>query len=209
MALCSLSLYGYSRDLISPESPPESSSLIFQATSVSGKVTDDTGLGMPGVNVIVKGTSNGTTTDSEGAYRLNLTGDQASGTLVFSFIGYTAQEQPINNRTVINVAMNADVSELTEVVVVGYGTQEKRVVTGAISTVDGEAIATIPVPNVMDAIKGQIAGVDVLQNGGRPGEAPTIRIRGRRSLAAGNDPLYVVDGIPLTSGTNKRKYESS
>ena len=133
---------------------------------------------------------------------LALLNEQAAGTLVFSFIGYAAQEQPINNRSTINVSMVADISELTEVVVVGYGTQEKRVVTSAISTVTGEAIAAIPVPNVMDAMKGQIAGVDVLQNGGRPGEAPTIRVRGRRSLAAGNDPLYVVDGIPLTSGTN-------
>src|SRR3990170_5118503 len=175
--------------------------VFMQQNVIQGKVLDDTGVGMPGVNVIIKGTSNGTTTDVEGTYKLNLSGDQASGTLVFSFIGYTTQEQPIDNRTSINVTMVADVSELSEVVVVGYGTQEKRDVTSAISTVSGEAIASIPTPNAMDAMKGQIAGVDVLQNGGRPGQAPTITIRGRRSLTASNDPLFVIDGIPMTAGT--------
>ena len=155
---------------------------------------------MPGVNVIVKGTSIGTTTDAEGAYRLSVTTEQAAGTLVFSFIGYTPQEQPINNRSSINISMVADISELTEVVVVGYGTQEKRDVTSSISSVTGEAITKIPTNNAMDAMKGQIAGVDILQNGGRPGEAPTIRIRGRRSLTASNDPLFVIDGIPMTAG---------
>jgi len=174
----------------------------MQQNVIQGKVLDDTGVGMPGVNVIIKGTANGTTTDVEGAYRLNITGDQAAGTLVFSFIGYSTQEQPIDNKTSINVTMAADISELSEVVVVGYGTQEKRDVTSSISTVSGEAISKIPTGNAMDAIKGQIAGVDVLQNGGRPGQAPTITIRGRRSLTASNEPLFVIDGIPMTAGTS-------
>ncbi len=177
-------------------------SAIVQQNVIQGKVLDDTGVGMPGVNVIIKGSSTGTTTDVEGAYRLNVTGDQGSGTLAFSFIGYTTQEQPINNRTSINVTMVADVSELSEVIVVGYGTQEKRDVTSAISTVSGEAISKIPTGNAMDAIKGQIAGVDVLQNGGRPGESPTITVRGRRSLTASNEPLWVIDGIPMTAGAS-------
>jgi len=204
IAVCSLPLCSYSRGFTTSKSSAEISFELnyFQATTVTGKVTDETGMGMPGVNVIVKGTSNGTTTDSEGVYRLTLAADQAGGTLVFSFIGYQAQEQPINNRTNINVSMVADVAELSEVVVVGYGTQEKRDVTSSISTVSGEAIAKMPTGNAMDAMKGQIAGVDILQNGGRPGEAPTIRIRGRRSLTASNDPLFVIDGIPMTAGTN-------
>jgi TonB-linked SusC/RagA family outer membrane protein len=172
----------------------------MQQNVIQGKVLDDTGVGMPGVNVLIKGTSNGTTTDVEGAYKLNISGDQAAGTLVFSFIGYTTQEQPINNRSSINVTMVADVSELSEVVVVGYGTQEKRDVTSSISSINGDAITKIPTGNAMDAMKGQIAGVDILQNGGRPGESPSIVIRGRRSLAASNDPLFVVDGIPMTAG---------
>jgi TonB-linked SusC/RagA family outer membrane protein len=195
-----MSLCGYSRDLTSSDLAPETLNF-FQSLTVGGKVVDEAGAGMPGVNVIVKGTSNGTTTDADGVYRLNLSGEQAAGTLVFSFIGYAAQEQPINNRTTINVSMVADVSELSEVVVVGYGTQEKRDVTSAISTVSGEAISKIPTGNAMDAMKGQIAGVDVLQTGGRPGDPPSITIRGRRSLTASNDPLFVVDGIPMTAGT--------
>lgn len=202
IALCSSAFYGYSRDRIDLPlhttgfEPPS-----FQTNSVSGKVSDESGVGMPGVNVVVQGTSNGTTTDSEGAYRLSLPADQASGTLVFSFIGYGNQEIPINNQSVINVTMLADIKSLTEVVVVGYGTQEKRDVTAAISQISGEAITKIPTGNAMEAMKGQIAGVDILQTGGRPGQGSTITIRGRRSLTASNDPLFVVDGIPMTAGT--------
>jgi TonB-linked SusC/RagA family outer membrane protein len=204
MALCTISVCGYSGDLTSAGSATSTHALpdFFQSQTITGKVTDEAGVGMPGVNVIVKGTSNGTTTDAEGQYRFALSNDQTAGTLVFSFIGYAPQEQPINNRSNINVSMVADVSELSEVVVVGYGTQEKRDVTSSISTVTGEAISKIPTGNAMDAMKGQIAGVDILQNGGRPGESPTIRIRGRRSLSADNDPLFVVDGIPVTAGIN-------
>ena len=202
IALTSSYCYGYSRDLPpslpSPESPP---SKVLQASTITGKVTDESGVGMPGVNVLVQGTSNGTTTDADGMYRLNLLSDQSAGVLVFSFIGYGNQEIAINNQSVINVTMLADIQSLTEVVVVGYGTQEKRDVTAAISQISGEAITKIPTGNAMEAMKGQIAGVDILQTGGRPGQGSTITIRGRRSLTASNDPLFVVDGIPMTAGT--------
>ncbi|HTE31970.1 MAG TPA: TonB-dependent receptor [Chryseolinea sp.] len=201
MAMCSLTLCGYSRAL-NPSGVFAGNHASFQQTStvITGKVTDDTGTGMPGVNVIVKGTSNGTTTDAEGSYTLKLTPEQSAGTLVFSFIGYSPQEQPVNNRSSISISMVPDLQQLSEIVVVGYGTQEKRDVTSSISSVTGEALSKIPTSNAMDAMKGQIAGVDILQNGGRPGESPSIVIRGRRSLAASNDPLFVVDGIPMTSG---------
>jgi TonB-linked SusC/RagA family outer membrane protein len=156
---------------------------------------------MPGVNVVVKGTSVGTTTDVNGAYSIAPPANAASGTLVFTFIGYKPQEQPISGRTVIDVVLASDVAQLSEVMVVGYGTQEKRDVTSAISKIDGEAISKIPTGNPMDAMKGQIAGVDILQQGGRPGQGSTITIRGRRSLTASNDPLFVIDGIPMTAGT--------
>jgi TonB-linked SusC/RagA family outer membrane protein len=200
--LCSAALPGYSRNLSHSDSPPTLSLTPPQSLVISGKVVDEGGIGMPGVNVIVKGTSNGTTTDSDGLYNLNVTNEQSEGTLVFSFIGYITQEAPISNRTSINITMISDVKSLTEVVVVGYGTQEKRDVTAAISQISGEAITKIPTGNAMEAMKGQIAGVDILQTGGRPGQESRITIRGRRSLTASNDPLFVVDGIPMTAGTS-------
>jgi TonB-linked SusC/RagA family outer membrane protein len=175
---------------------------MMQAEAIRGRIVDETGAGLPGVNVIIRGTSSGTTSDADGRYVLNVPPDQSGGSLVFSFIGYSTQEQPINGRSTIDVTLAADVTALSEVVVVGYGTQEKRDVTSSISKISGEAITVIPTGNTMDALKGQIAGVDVLQQGGRPGQPATITIRGRRSLTASNDPLFVVDGIPMTSGTN-------
>lgn len=173
--------------------------LFAQDQLIRGRVVDDSGSGMPGVNVIVKGTSAGTTTDAEGRYSLNVPG-AANATLVFSFIGYLPKEEAVGSRSTIDVQLAVDVVQLSEIVVVGYGTQEKRDVTSSISQINNENIVRIPTANTMDAMKGQIAGVDVLQNGGRPGEAASITIRGRRSLTASNDPLFVVDGIPMTAG---------
>ncbi len=136
IAACSVSLYGYSRDLtFSKPFHVNISPIYLQASTVTGKVIDESGVGMPGVNVIVKGTSNGTATDSNGAYTLRLTSDQTSGILVFSFIGYLPQELAIDGRTTINVTLATDLQRLSEVVVVGYGTQEKRDVTSSISSI--------------------------------------------------------------------------
>jgi TonB-linked SusC/RagA family outer membrane protein len=170
---------------------------------VRGQIVDNTGSGMPGVNVLLKGSSVGTTTDSDGKYALAIPSSTATNAvLVFSFIGYQSQEQAVGSRSSINVTLEADVTQLSEVVVVGYGTQDKRDVTAAISSISGDAIQRISTVNPVDAMKGQIAGVDVLQASGRPGQASSIAIRGRRSISAGNDPLIVVDGVPMTSGTN-------
>lgn len=167
---------------------------------VTGKVTSsDDNSGLPGTNVLIKGKSAGTVTDAEGRYSLDV--PDADAILIFSTIGYSSVEIAIGGRSVVDVSMILDVQQLTEVVVVGYGTQEKRDVTSAISSISGDAIVKIPTGNAMDAMKGQIAGVDIIQNGGRPGQNPSITIRGRRSLTASNDPLFVVDGIPMTSGT--------
>ncbi|MBA4058147.1 MAG: hypothetical protein C0490_25755, partial [Marivirga sp.] len=179
-----------------------SSTLIMQTDAVRGRILDDSGTGIPGVNIIIKGTSNGTTSDADGRYTISIPSNSADGILVYSFIGYATQEQPISGRSTIDVTLAADVTSLSEVIVVGYGTQEKRDVTSSISTVSGEAISKIPTGNAMDALKGQVAGVDVLQNGGRPGQAPTITVRGRRSLTASNEPLWVIDGIPMTAGAS-------
>lgn len=181
---------------------PSSAPTFLQTDVIRGKIVDEAGAGLPGVNIIIKGTSTGTTSDANGGYVLSMPENSSAAALVFSFIGYSTQEQPINGRTTIDVTLVSDVTSLSEIIVVGYGTQEKRDVTAAISSVTGEAIAKIPTSNAMDAMKGQVAGVDVLQNSGRPGATPSITIRGRRSLTASNDPLFVVDGIPMTAGTS-------
>lgn len=181
-----------------------SSTTIFQSdVTVKGQIKDNTGAGMPGVNVILKGSSSGTTSDADGRYALTIPASSSGdAVLVFSFIGYQSQEQAVGSRSTIDVTLEADVTQLTEVVVVGYGTQEKRDVTAAISSIGKDAIQRISVVNPVDAMKGQIAGVDVLQASGRPGQASSIAIRGRRSINAGNDPLIVVDGVPMTAGTS-------
>ena len=175
--------------------------LTYAQTTISGTITDEDGGGsLPGVNVVVKGTTVGTVTDIEGGYSLRVPAD--AQTLVFSSVGYNVQEVEIGNRTTIDLDMTADIKSLSEVVVVGYGTQDSRDVTAAIASVSAEDIEKIPVASGVQAIQGQVAGVDVMSGGGRPGQAPSIRIRGRRSISASNDPLYVIDGIPQTSSTS-------
>jgi TonB-linked SusC/RagA family outer membrane protein len=171
----------------------------LQQIKVSGKVTSaDDEQAFPGVNIMVKGTTLGTVTDTDGNYSIDV--PSAASVLIFSSIGYSTTEVVVGTQSNINLALQPDVTSLSEVVVVGYGVQEKRDVTSAISQISGEAITKIPTGNPLDAMKGQIAGVDVLSTGGRPGQAPTITIRGRRSLTASNEPLIVIDGIPMTAG---------
>ncbi len=172
----------------------------YAQTIIRGTVTDgESGGELPGVNVVVKGTTTGTVTNIEGEYSLNVPAN--AQTLVFSSVGFEAEEVAIGNQTTINMTMLPDIQSLSEVVVVGYGTQDKRDVTAAIVSVEAEDIERIPVASSVQAIQGQVAGVDVLSGGGRPGQAPSIRIRGRRSITASNDPLYVIDGVPQTSST--------
>ncbi len=175
--------------------------LTYAQTTISGTITDDEdGGALPGVNVVVKGTTVGTVTNIEGGYSLRVPAD--AQTLVFSSVGYGVREEEIGNRTTIDMRMEPDLRSLNEVVVVGYGTQDSRDVTAAIASVSAEDIEKIPVASGVQAIQGQVAGVDVMSGGGRPGQAPSIRIRGRRSISASNDPLYVIDGIPQTSSTS-------
>src|SRR5258706_5269375 len=169
--------------------------------AVSGKVTSsDNGLGLPGVNIIVKGTASGTVSDSDGNY--SITAPSPESVLVFSAIGFTTKEVTVGSQSVINITLEFDVIALSEVVVVGYGTQEKRDITASISSINAEAISKIANTNTLEGMKGQIAGVDVLQSSGRPGTSPAITIRGRRSINASNNPLFVIDGVPMTSGTS-------
>ena len=162
------------------------------AITVTGQVVDEGQRPMPGVNVIVKGTSNGTSTDTDGKYSINVENEDA--VLLFSFIGYLSQEVQVGTRTVIDIALAPDIATLSEVVVVGYGTQNKASVTGAISSVSAQEISEQPVVNVSQALQGRVAGVTVVNNG-TPGEAPIIRIRGVGTVNNAN-PLFVVDGFP-------------
>lgn len=162
--------------------------------TVSGVVTDEENKPMPGVNVLVKGTTDGTTTDIDGRYTLSVA--DGSAVLVFSFIGFQTTEVLVGNQTVIDVSLKADISTLSEIVVVGYGTQQKASVTGAISSVAAEEISAQPVVNVGQALQGRVAGVSVVNNGA-PGEAPIIRIRGIGTINNAN-PLFVVDGFPTS-----------
>ncbi|MCW9706373.1 SusC/RagA family TonB-linked outer membrane protein [Fodinibius salsisoli] len=182
----------------------ENSLLFTQQTNqehtVSGVVTSaDEGEQLPGVNITVKGTSIGTSTDVDGGFSLTAPSD--SDTLVFSFVGFTRQEVPINGRSTINVQMSPQTLEGEELVVVGYGAQEAQDVTGSVSSVSSEALSEVPVSDPASALQGRAAGVMVSSTGnGTPGEGVVVRIRGRRSLTAGNDPLFVVDGIPYSGG---------
>lgn len=168
-----------------------------QNVQVTGTVSDETGSPLPGVTILLKGTTTGTTTDLDGKYTIS---GPASGVLVFSFIGYNPKEESIGNRSQINVSLNPDISNLEEVVVVGYGTVKKSQLTGAISSVGNKEIQELPITDARQALQGRAAGVDVTQAGSKPGSAPQVRIRGRRSFNASNEPLYVVDGIPTVGG---------
>jgi len=170
-----------------------------QELTISGKViSGDDNNSLPGVSVTVKGTTRGTTTNADGEYRINVPSSRA--VLIFSAVGFVSQEVTVGNKTVIDLTLLTDTRALNEVVVVGYGSQKKSQTTGAISSVTPKQITEQPITNIGQAMQGRVAGVDVAQSGSRPGSVPTIRIRGRRSFNAGNDPLYVVDGIPLSAG---------
>ena len=171
-----------------------------QGNAVIGKVTDEQGTGIPGVTVLVKGTTNGTATDATGKFSLNV--PNGSGTLVASFIGYQTKEIAINNQSAINIILTTDSKALDEVVIVGYGSQLKKEVTGAVQTVSAKEIKDIPVSQVTQKLQGRVAGVQINQATGKPGQGMSVRIRGQLSVSGGSDPLYVVDGFPITGGIN-------
>ncbi|PIQ22017.1 MAG: SusC/RagA family TonB-linked outer membrane protein [Cytophagales bacterium CG18_big_fil_WC_8_21_14_2_50_42_9] len=163
------------------------------ALTITGTVTSSKGETLPGVTVLVKGTSSGTTTDPNGNYTINVPDGQENGTLVFSFIGYTTQEVPINNRTTVNVTLGDDVKALEEVVVIGYQTVRKSDVTGAVSVVSAENANRVTASSVAESIQGLAPGVTV-RNSGVPGQGAAIEIRGVASFNDTN-PLYVIDGM--------------
>ena len=162
--------------------------------TITGTVTDgETGDALPGVNVLVKNTTVGTVTDIDGNYRLTVADD--AETLVFSSVGYVSQEVAIGNQTTIDLAMAPDVQSLSEVVVVGYGTVQKKDLTGSVSQIKPEELTAYPAPDVSQALQGRAAGVQVQSANGAPGASPRIRVRGSTSINASSDPIYVVDGF--------------
>jgi TonB-linked SusC/RagA family outer membrane protein len=165
---------------------------IAQSHRVEGTITSPGGESMPGVNVLIKGTTTGTASDVDGKY--SITVPSAESVLVFSFIGFVTKEVTVGNVTTLDVVLEEDLASLSEIVVVGYGTQERAKVTGAISSVSSEEITALPVPSLASALQGRAAGVSVT-NTGSPGTDPIVRIRGIGTVG-NNDPLYVIDGMP-------------
>jgi len=172
--------------------------VVAQEREVTGKVTSqEDGSPLPGVNVVLKGTTNGTATDADGRFRLGGI-PSSGGSLVFSFIGLQSSEVQIGDRTVVDVSLSLDVTQLSEIVVTGYGTQLKQDLTGNIAQVKGREIEFLPTPTIDAALQGRAAGVYVNSQSGKLGQAVSVRVRGNSSITAGSEPLYVVDGVPIT-----------
>lgn len=169
---------------------------LSQQKSVSGKVTDNAGLPLPGVTVVVKGTTHGTVTNADGQYSIPNIPENA--TLQFSFVGMRSQEVVVGGQTAINVSLEEDAIGIEEVVAIGYGSVKKSDLTGAVSSLNSESLKDRPVVSAAEALAGQLAGVQVQQISGMPGsEGFSIRVRGTGSITQSNDPLYVVDGYPM------------
>jgi TonB-dependent starch-binding outer membrane protein SusC len=169
------------------------SNVVYSQTRISGTVVDMDGASMPGVNVIEKNTLNGTTTDVDGNYSLSVAGD----VLVFSFIGYVKEEIAIEGRTRIDVTMTPDITSLQEFVVVGYGTQRRSDLTGAVTSVNTDELENRPITNIAEALQGQVAGLAISSTGGQPGAETKMNIRGISSVSGSSQPLIVVDGFPM------------
>jgi TonB-linked SusC/RagA family outer membrane protein len=192
--------YTVNNKLIVIHKPGEADNIFSsqQTNKISGKVIDSSGLPLPGVTVVVKGTTNGTITNVDGLYSLS---NVPSGAIIaFSFVGMKTEEILMGTKTVINVTLTEESIGLDEVVAVGYGTVKKSDVTGAVTRISEETLKERPVSNILQAMQGKAAGIDITSNI-KPGELPQITIRGNRSISASNSPLYVVDGIPFAAGT--------
>lgn len=166
---------------------------IIADITIKGTITDETGEKLPGVSVAVKGTTRGSTSNNSGEYSISVPDDKS--VLVFSFVGYIAQEVLVGNKTILNVALKVDNKSLEEVVVVGYGTVKKSDLTGSVSSVKAEQIVAYPAGGVTQALQGRAAGVQIQSNNGDPGATFKIRIRGGSSINASSDPIFVIDGF--------------
>lgn len=174
-----------------------------QNRTVTGRVTSaGDGVALPGVTVLLKGTTTGTSTGIDGAYSINV--PETGGTLAFSYLGFATKEVAIGSQSTINVQLSQAAQGLNEVVVVGYGTQTREELTGSITSVSAESLKNVPIASVDQALQGRAAGVQVTQNSGTPGAGIAVRVRGAASIGASNEPLYVVDGVPINTGSYTR-----
>jgi TonB-linked SusC/RagA family outer membrane protein len=182
--------------IVIKEKAPESQTRQYAsvvANVVHGRVVSSYGEPLQGISVTIKGSAGGTSTDANGTYSIDV---PSSGTLVFSYVGYSTKEEPIDGRAEIDVVMEESASNLNQVVVVGYGTLKRKDLTGSVGSVTSKDIADLSVTRIDQSLSGKVAGVQVKSVSGQPGSAPQIRIRGIGSISAGTDPLYVVDGFP-------------
>lgn len=166
-----------------------------QQKKITGVVTDKEGVPVIGANVLEKGTTNGTVTDADGRFSLDIS---RNATLQISYLGYNTQNIVVGNQTTFAVKLSEDSEALDEVVVVAYGTQKARAVTGSMSKLNNEELEDIPVPNISQKMQGKFSGVQITQANGEPGGGMAIRIRGAASVNGGNSPLVVIDGFPIT-----------
>lgn len=171
--------------------------------TLKGRVIDENGEGLPGVSIILKGTQRGTVTDVEGNYELAVPDDEA--VLIYSFVGYVSEEQVVGNRSALDITLKTDQKALEEIVVVGYGTQKKRDISTAISSVSSKELKDKPMANFASAMTGKMAGVRIVNSNTAPGGGTAIRVRGVSSINASNNPLIVIDGFPLKDGFDKNE----
>jgi TonB-dependent SusC/RagA subfamily outer membrane receptor len=173
--------------------------VLAQTRTVWGRVLDEnTGEGLPGVTIVLKGTTTGVSTSADGSFSLNV--PQTGGTLSFSSVGHVAQERVIGSQATYTVTLTPDNKQLIEVVVTGFGAQQSRAaLTGSVASVKAAQIENLPLASVDQALQGRAAGVQVTQNSGTPGSGIAVRVRGVSSINGSNEPLYVIDGLPLTA----------
>lgn len=191
-ALCMPAAFSYAN--VDNGMDRESVLSVMQGKTIKGQILDETGESMIGVSVLVKGTTIGTVTDFDGNYTLEV--PSGKNILEISYIGYKTKEITIGNNSLINIKMEPDTQALDEVVVIGYGTVKKRDLTGAVASMKNEDVTIAPTSNVMEALQGKIAGMDIVKSSGQVGEDVSILLRGSRSIYGSNEPLFIIDGIP-------------
>lgn len=193
-ALCMPAAFSYAN--VDNGMDRESVLSVMQGKTIKGQILDETGESMIGVSVLVKGTTIGTVTDFDGNYTLEVPLASGKNILEISYIGYKTKEITIGNNSLINIKMEPDTQALDEVVVIGYGTVKKRDLTGAVASMKNEDVTVAPTSNVMEALQGKIAGMDIVKSSGQVGEDVSILLRGSRSIYGSNEPLFIIDGIP-------------